>query len=64
MSVFLLALMELGIKIAKAKMSGTAAGAANIPLLLVKMAANLNKLSIEEIGEPIDWSNIQEHDHL
>ena len=64
MSVFLLALLDLGIKIAQAKLSGNAAEIAKIPALLVKMAANLNQLSVAEVGKPIDWSNIQEHEHL
>jgi len=56
-----LILAEIILKIIAAKAGGDAA---TIPGLILKMASKLNQLSVEEIGQPIDWDKIKEHGHL
>lgn len=59
-----LLLIEMGIKILSAKIGGRAEEIAKIPGLLRKIVIVLNKLSVEETGQSIDWDNITEQEHF
>ncbi len=62
MTAALLVLLEVGLKITAAKLGGKAEEIAKVPGMVRIMAAALNKVSVEETGQPIDWSTIDEHE--
>ncbi len=59
-----LMLLEISLKILSARMGGKAEEIAKIPGLIRESVAALNKLSIEETGQPIDLDKITEHTHF
>jgi len=64
MGALMIGLFEIGLKIAAAHAGGKVEEMATIPGLVRRMAVKLNDLSVSETGQPIDWSNIHEHEHL
>jgi predicted transcriptional regulator len=59
-----LLLVEIGMKILAAKLGGKAEEVAKIPGLIREYVVALNKLAVEETGQPIDWSTITEQHHF
>ena len=64
MGVLMLALFEIGLKVAAARVGGDAEKIAEIPTLMRKMVLAMDNLYKSEVGQPIDWSKIREHGHL
>ena len=64
MGMLMLTLFEIGLKIAAARVGGNAEEIAKIPTLMRQMILAVDALYKSEVGEPIDWSKIHEHEHL
>jgi len=64
MGMLMLTLFEIGLKIAAARVGGNAVEIAKIPTLMRQMVLAVDALYKSEVGEPIDWSKIREHEHL
>lgn len=54
-------LIEAGLNLAKNHGDGDATKTGGF---LLDAAKALDKLSVEETGQPLDWSKIHEHEHL
>jgi len=64
MGVLMITLFEIGLKIAAARVGGKAEEIAKIPTLMRQFVVAVDRLYASEVGEPIDWSKIHEHEHL
>ncbi len=64
MGMLMLTLFEIGLKIAAARVGGDVEEIAKIPKLMRQMVVAVDDLYKSEVGQPIDWSRIREHDHL
>ena len=60
----LLSLIQMGLKVVAAHTSGNTVEIAKTGPILMEMAGAIDTLYREEIGQPMDWSKIHEHDHL
>jgi len=56
--------LQLGLDIAAAHAGGNVDEIAKTGPTLRKMAQAVDKLYLEEVGQPLDWSKIHEHEHL
>lgn len=64
MTTFILALIEISLQIFRAHVSGNEAEIAKIPQLLIKIVRDVDAAYEREVGQPIDWSTIRQHEHL
>lgn len=60
----LLSLIQMGLKVVSAHTSGNTAEIAKTGPVLIDMARAVDTLYKEEVGQPMDWSKIHEHEHL
>ena len=59
-----LILAQIALKILAARVGGVTEEIAKIPGLIRESVVALNRLAVEETGQPIDWSKITEHSHF
>ena len=64
MGMLMLTLFEIGLKIAAARVGGDVEEIAKMLKLMRQMVVAVDDLYKSEVGQPIDWSRIREHDHL
>ena len=60
----LLSLIQKGLQIVSAHTPGNTSEIAKIGPDLIEMARAVDTLYKEEMGQPIDWTKIHEHEHL
>jgi len=60
----LLSLIQKGLQIVSAHTTGNISEIAKTGPALIEMARAVDTLYKEEVGQPLDWSNIHEHEHL
>ena len=64
MSTFIFTLIEVSLQIFRAHASGNVAETAKIPQLLIKIVRDVDAQYEKEVGQPIDWNTIRQHEHL
>jgi len=56
--------IQLGLELYAAHAEGDQTKIKNTGATLQKMALDLDKMHMQETGQPIDWTKIKKHEHL